>query len=169
MLEAEEFALTEEANLRNYASQPTGLNAPNPPSWPPQPSNANLIQEYPNITSTSFSSNQRKYINGHTTNESPPPITTSRNGTRRAQDNNDGNSERKCQACGKVGHTSRYCRTKQRNCFSCGKEGHFSNACPMLLCGVCKQAGHRPLNCPLGFSTKAAGNGQTPTARSGEN
>ena len=47
-------------------------------------------------------------------------------------DNNryNGNQDKKCYQCGKLGHIANQCKSRNRiQCYSCGKYGHKSNEC----------------------------------------
>ncbi|KAG8231425.1 hypothetical protein J437_LFUL000141 [Ladona fulva] len=171
LLEAEEYALTEEANVRNYAIQlaetAPGKSLQNqawqtsqfqrdftqnqqttrPPPLLPQTSRVQSIQMH----DQNFPSYSNNFLH------------------RSAVNNNSKNITRICRSCGKAGHNPRDCRSNPQNCFSCGAAGHFSRSCPMMLCGVCKQPGHRPVDCSKISTPNASGNAATPTTRSGEN
>jgi hypothetical protein len=52
-------------------------------------------------------------------------------------------------------------RSTTVQCWQCGQLGHIARECPLLLCGICHQSGHRPINCAANNAPKN-GNGPRP-------
>ncbi|KAG8226168.1 hypothetical protein J437_LFUL007405 [Ladona fulva] len=155
LLEAEDFAILEEANARNYSNK--YLDVRTMQSFLTSNDLQNSQSVFPANFNKPFSTINREINAVQTTQQRPLPIPTA--GAPR-------NSDRKCYRCGRTDHIARFCRSKPQNCYNCGKANHFSRDCPLL---ICKQSGHRPIYCPQKESTPVQGNSITPTARSGTN
>lgn len=70
-----------------------------------------------------------------------------------------------CYNCNKKGHIARFCRSRGQTCYNCGNSQHTTKNCPLIICGLCNQNGHRPVDCPKNGENR--GNGVTPTMGSG--
>ncbi|KAG8239592.1 hypothetical protein J437_LFUL019236 [Ladona fulva] len=159
--EAEDFALLEEANSRNYALKQAEVRSmqqfPTPSAW----QGISNTPQNPFLSSNGGTPPAYGQINAIQAKQQQPEVTPSPDTPR--------GTERRCYHCGRSDHIARFCRSRPRNCFNCGRTNHLSKECPLLLCGICKKAGHRPLDCNRNVAVPTKGNAISPTLGSGPN
>ena len=99
----------------------------------------------------------------HPRQRTPSPTRRSTDGQRDDREDSRPSTERKpphprttegrprCQRCGKVGHYTDRCRTRERpRCYNCNRTGHFASECRSAsrpYCTYCNMAGHTQASC----------------------
>ncbi|XP_046406169.1 uncharacterized protein LOC124171064 [Ischnura elegans] len=165
MLVAEEYALQEEANVKSYATKKTDAryvhmldSSPYDPAFHIPPPQAGRITRIPSLSLSSSSFPQVNHISERQgLRPHPTPIPSPVH--KPVIQDRPPNANRSCYSCGKTGHISKYCRSQPQRCYNCGEKSHFSKECPIQCRGICKEVGHRPLDCPIKKTSEKPENG----------